>query len=394
MSPPRLLFVVNSAWFFRSHRLAVATAAREEGYEVHLAAPGEGDAPGDETLGEVVAELEGHGLLFHPVPVYRRWLHPLHDARTLLILRRLYGRLEPRVVHHLTYKPLALGGLAARLAGVTAVVNAVPGLGHIFTLTGLRGRLQQAVMKTGFRVSFAHPNQTAIFENREDRDAFVAEELVPEAETVVSVGSGVDTERFAPGPEPRGTPVVTLASRMLWTKGVGEFVEAARISAREGLEARFVLVGEPDPGNLRSVPEEQLRRWDEEGTVEWWGYRADMPAVYADTHVFCLPSRYGEGLPKVLMEAAASGRPIVASDIPGCRELVRDGENGILVSPRDPEALARAVGRLVADPSLRRRMGKRAREIVREGFTEDRVVEEHLRIYRRLLERAGISPPG
>lgn len=428
----RLLFVYNDPRWFVSHRLPIAEAALARGWEVGLAAPGEeapspvdgGSAQGggassslppssdlsEEGPGEgsgraappppprrqaqAIRTVRAAGLSFHPVPVYRPWFHPWKDPETLVALVRLYRRLRPDLVHHVTYKPIAHGSLAARLTGVPAVVNAVPGFGHVFTRTGLKGRLQKGAMKVGYRVAFGHPNQLAIFQNPEGRALFVEEGLLRRDRTRLIRGSGVDPERFRPAPEPGGPPMVLFASRMLYTKGVDDFVAAAGKLREDDVDARFVLAGEPDAGNLASVSQETLEGWDRTGAVEWWGHRDDMPEVLRRAAVVCLPSRYGEGLPRVLLEAAASGRPVVASDIPGCREIVRDGENGLLVPRGEVEALADVLARLLEDAELRRRMGRRGREIALEGFTLDRVVEAHMEVYDDLLNvRPGTPAP-
>jgi glycosyltransferase involved in cell wall biosynthesis len=193
-------------------------------------------------------------------------------------------------------------------------------------------------------------------------------------------GSGVDMRRFVPVPEPSGAPLVVFASRMLWAKGVAEFVEGARISKARGSHARFILVGDTDD-NPGAVSVTQLAQWERSGVVEWWGHRSDMPQVFAQSAVVVLPSIYREGVPKVLIEAAACGRPIVTTDMPGCREIVRDAVNGFLVPVRDAEAVAEAVGRLIADDRLRRHMGDASREIAVREFAVEVVVRSTLKIY-------------
>ncbi|WP_333843179.1 glycosyltransferase family 4 protein, partial [Pelomicrobium sp.] len=219
-----------------------------------------------------------------------------------------------------------------------------------------------------------------IVQNPDDAAAVRRLGVTPERIRLIS-GAGVDGELFSPRPEPDGAPVVMLASRLLWDKGVGEFVEAARRLAGRG---RFVLVGAPDPDNPASVSEADLRGWVSEGVVEWWGAREDMPAVLNQAHIVCLPS-YREGLPKVLLEAMACGRPVIATDAPGCRDCVRDGDNGLLVPIRDAGALAGAIARLLDDPALRRRMGERGRERAVEEFSQERVIAATLAVYREAL---------
>ncbi len=380
-----ILYVVNEGGFFLSHRLPLAQAARDAGYRVAVAVPA---SPADSAIREAGFELHG-------VPLDRRSLNPLKALATLVALRRLYRRLRPDLVHHITIKPVILGSLAARLAGVRAVVNAVPGLGYVFVRKGPAGWLLRTAVRAAYRVALRGRNTVVIFQNPDDRDAFVRWGLVRRADTALIRGSGVDTEVFRPGPEPppeEGPPVILLASRLLWDKGVGDFVAAARCLQADGIEARLAIAGEPDAGNPSSIAQEQLDAWVQSGAVEWWGRQDDMPAVYALTHIACLPSAYGEGVPKALIEAAACGRPIVTTDIPGCREIVRDGVNGLLVAPRDAEALAAALRRLIEDPALRTELGARGREVVVAEFSEEKVTGETLLVYDRLLAGARGSP--
>jgi len=232
-----------------------------------------------------------------------------------------------------------------------------------------------------------------VFQTREDCAQFTDASVVPRSDAVIIRGAGVDVSVFRPVSEPQGEIVVLLAARMLWDKGVGEFVEAVRLLKRRGVAFRAVVVGILDEGNPRAIPESQLRAWHDEGVVEWWGRRDDMPTVLALSHIVVLPTYYGEGVPKVLLEAAASARPIVTTAIPGCRDVVRDGENGFLVPPKDPRALGDAIATLVADPGLRERFGKRGRDIAVDEFRVEKVVEETLAVYRDLLGPRWPSTP-
>jgi len=382
-SRPRVLFVVNDAGFFLSHRLVLAQAAAARGYDVQVATP----------ASDAVSRIHAAGLPHHPVPLSRRGSRPFQELRSVLALTRLYRRLQPDLVHHVTSKPVLYGSLAARLARVPAVVNAVSGLGYVFIARGRAAAVRRRLVIAGYRLAFSDPNAWAIFQNEDDRGAFVGARVLPLARTVLIRGSGVDLAAFAPTPEPPGAPVVVLPARMLWDKGVGEFVQAARAVKAAGIPARFVLVGDSDPGNPAAVEPAQLTRWDEDGDIEWRGYRSDMAAVLAGAHVVCLPS-YREGLPKALLEAAAAGRPIVTTDVPGCREVVRDGENGFLVPARDAAALADRLRALLIDADRRAAMGLRGRAIAEAEFGVARVVDATLELYRRLLDRAGPASAG
>jgi len=234
-------------------------------------------------------------------------------------------------------------------------------------------------------MALSHPRSRTIFQNPDDRADFTRMGLVHQDVSVVIRGSGVDCAAFLVAPEPAGVPVVVLPARMLWDKGVREFVEAAHLLRAAGREARFVLVGAPDTGNREAIPVERLDAWTREGPVEWWGHRRDMAAVLAGASVVVLPT-YGEGLPKVLVEAGAAGRPIVATDVRGCREVVRPGVNGLLVPARDSTALARAIERLLQSPELRARLGRAGRLLAETEFAESVVVRQTLAVYRQLLD--------
>lgn len=371
----RVLLVVNVDWYFWSHRLSLARALRDAGCEVVV-------ATGVERGYRQAIEREG--FRFVPLALQRRMTAPWWELASAWELVRLYRHERPRVVHHVAIKPVIYGSLAARVAGVPAVINTIPGLGYTFLGTGLRGRMLRFGVSFAYRLALADQRVRVIFQNPDDRKMFVERHLVPAGRAVLIRGSGVDVRAFSPSEEPEGVPVVLLASRLLWDKGVREFVEAARKLRGRGQACRFVLVGVPDKENPEAVPEATLRAWSAEGIVEWWGLRDDMPAVLRQAALVVLPS-YREGIPKILLEAAAGGRPIVTTDVSGCREVVRDGENGLLVPPRDASSLAEAIATLLRDRSLRERMGRRGREIAVSEFSEEVVIAATLSVYRDAL---------
>jgi glycosyltransferase involved in cell wall biosynthesis len=371
---PCLLFVVNQAEFFLSHRLPLALAAKREGYDVHIATP----------ISAGVAVIQAAGLTHHAVSFSRKGMHPFSELSSLGALFRLYRKLRPDIVHHVTIKPVIYGGAMARVAGVLAVVNAVSGLGYVFISRGLKAAFLRRTVRRAYRFALNHSNSRVIFQNNDDLELFTRDNLVRPQQAILVRGSGVDLKRFAPTKPAKGTPVVLFASRLLRDKGAREFVEAARALQSGGVQARFVLVGDVDPGNPASLSTDTVKGWHQERVIEWWGQREDMPAVFAQVHIVCLPS-YREGLPKVLIEAAACGRPIVATDVPGCREIVRHNDSGLLVPAKDSRALANALRQLVTDPALRERMGRRGREIAAQEFGLERVVAETLAVYRTLL---------
>jgi glycosyltransferase involved in cell wall biosynthesis len=370
----RLLFLVASDWYFCCHRLPLAKRIAAAGYDVHVATP----------PGRFRATIEDAGLRYTPVAIDRQGLNPFNDLRTLGRLVRLYREIRPDVVHHVALKPIVYGAMAARITRVPAVVNAMPGMGYVFLSKQLLSRaIRPAVMAT-FKMLLNSSNSRLILQNPDDVEKWVGWGVMRRDRIALIRGAGVDTSYFTPTEEPGGTPLVVLPARLLYDKGVGEFVAAAKELRRRGVEVRMALVGEGDAGNPASVPPKQLRTWADEGLVELFGWRDDMREVVARANVVCLPS-YGEGLPKALLEAAASGRAIVATDVPGCREVVKHEDNGLLVPARDAMALADALERVVRDPVLRRRMGDRGRARAVAELSADIVAKETLALYDELL---------
>lgn len=374
----RLLYLVNIPRFFVSHRLPLAEAARAAGYEVHVA------TASDDALS--IQAILRVGFPFHPLPLSQHGTNPRGEVATIRAIDRLYDKLQPDIAHQVTVKPILYGGLAARRRHIPAVVNAISGLGSVFVTPGLKAALLRTGVKAAYRLALGYPNACTIFQNPDDRDLFVRSGLIREAQAVVIKGSGVDMTRFQPQPEPEGEPLVLFAGRLLWQKGVGAFVEAARRLRAAGVQARFVIAGYGEPSSPTAVPPEQLTAWQSEGVIEWWGKRDDMPQVFAQTHIVCLPSTYGEGVPKVLIEAAACGRPIVTTDTPGCREIVRHEANGLLVAPNVPAVLDSALRRLIENPALRQSMGQQGRELAAAEFSLDYVSRATLDVYARLLQ--------
>ncbi|MBW9264260.1 MAG: glycosyltransferase family 4 protein [Candidatus Thiodiazotropha sp. (ex. Lucinisca nassula)] len=370
-----ILFVVNDAGFFLSHRLPLALAAKKQGYDVCVATP-----PGDG-----VEQIKAEGLSYRQVSLSRSGANPLAELRTIWNLYRLYRELQPLIVHHVTIKPVLYGTLAARVAKVSAVVNAISGLGFVFLARGWFSAIARSAVLTSYRWLFSRKRLWVIVQNRDDYDYLLEKECLSQDKIELIRGSGVDVDNFVMSTESDGLPLVVLPGRMLWDKGVGEFVEAAQQLHRMGIKARFALVGGIDPNNPESVPAVRLAEWAREGNVEWWGNRQDMPEIYSDAHIICLPS-YREGLPKVLLEAAATGRAIVATDVPGCREIVIEGENGLLVPARESRPLADALRRLITNPALRQSMGQKGRAMAEAEFSIHQVIERHLNIYQRALE--------
>lgn len=370
-NPQKILFFITEDWFVCSHWLPLIEGAKRIGLEVVVVT----------RTGNHTQKILQLGVKVIPFDISRRGSNLFRETVSILRLVQVYRKERPDIAHHVAMKPILYGSLAAHLMGVPHTVNWVAGMGWLFVSASRRAKILRVIIQKALGVLLR--GTTIIVENIDDR-SIIANIGVAVQNIHLVRGAGVDTELFHPAPEPEGIPLVVLPARMLWDKGVGEFVAAARLLRQRGVQARFALVGEPDPENPASVPQSQLKDWQNEGSVEWWGRREDMPQVLAQCHIVCLPS-YREGLPKALLEGASCGRPIVTTDVPGCREIARHGENGLLVEPHNAAALAEALADLLADAKLRQRMGRHGREHVLKEFSQVRIVSQVLALYREIL---------
>ncbi|MEW6291342.1 MAG: glycosyltransferase family 4 protein [Thermodesulfobacteriota bacterium] len=372
---PKLLFFVTEDWYFCSHRLPLAVAASNAGYEVVVVT--REDKHGD--------KIRAANLKLIPINFRRRGANPFREIIFIRHLISLYQQEQPDIVHHIALKPVLYGALAARLVRVPCVVNALAGLGYLFSSRQWKAKFLRPFVEKAFRILLNRRNSRTILQNPDDAVSLVHRGVVRKERVALIRGSGVDLKTFFPVPEPEQVPIVLLASRMLWDKGVGEFVKAAAVINENGIKARFVLVGVSDPENPASVPNTQLQKWHADGVIEWWGHQENMPPIFAVSNICCLPTSYGEGVPKVLIEAASCGRAIVTTDAPGCREIVKNGENGFLVPIGNPVALVDALRRLIVEPNLRVQMGMRGREIAEADFSIEKVTSQTLDVYKDLL---------
>ncbi len=373
-----VLFVVNKAAFFLSHRKLLAMHAKNNGYAIHVATPFDND----------VQKIIENGFVYHSIYMSRSGVNPFQELHSFYSLYSLYRRLQPDLVHHITIKPVLYGTISARLARIPAVVNAIPGLGHVFTETGMKSFIRRQLVIFAYRQALRHRNMKVIFQNTDNYEQFLKKHLVTESNAMLIKGSGVDIKEYCPVAEPTdGLPLIILASRMLYDKGVEQFVEAARYINCDKMVARFALVGDSDPGNPNAVPTSQLSSWNEDGVIEWWGFCENMPEILRQTNIVCLPTYYGEGVPKILIEAAASGRPIVTTDIAGCREIVKDGLNGFLVREKDVTGLVESILNLINNPELRKKMSDNGRNLVIDKFTSEIVNRRTISIYQELLTK-------
>ncbi|HED33227.1 MAG TPA: glycosyltransferase family 1 protein [Gammaproteobacteria bacterium] len=384
----KLLFFVTEDWYFCSHRLPLALAAKAAGYDVsvitHVCSHGD------------VISASGLGLI--PLDLSRRGVNPFRELKVIARLISIYRSERPDIVHHVALKPVLYGALASRIANVPCVINAMAGLGLLFSSKTLKAKVARPFFISLFRFLLNRKGMKVILQNPDDRDFMHRNGILKQSDIALIRGSGVDISeykaesRYEPGCEPgyesgpTTMPLVILASRLLWDKGVAEFVDAANRLKQQGVCARFALVGEGDAQNPRSIDQQQLEVWRQQGVVEIWGKRENMPDVFAQSDIVCLPSFYGEGVPKVLIEAAACEKPIVTTDTPGCREIVHNGVNGLYVPVRDSLAVATALKKLIESPDLRKAMGKKGRERVESEFSLDRVNRETLALYKQVQQ--------
>ena len=372
-----LLFLVTEDWYFVLHRLPIARAALRSGYRVLIATQ----------LSVHRAQLEGEGFFVIPMAWRRSSMNPLHALGEIRQIRAIYRQYRPDLVHHIALKPSLYGSLAARLSGTAPVVNNLAGLGQAFSGTGMVAGLVRQGLIMAFRLLFRGKHTCTIVENEDDQAFLVSRIGLPEHQAVLIRGIGVDEQRFRYHDEqPQAVPAVVMVSRLLWPKGVRELVEAGRILRARGIGVQVRLVGKPDDASSVSVPESDLQAWHDQGDIEWLGHRDDIAQIWAQAAIAALPSYYREGIPRSLLEAASCGRPVVTTDMPGCREIVENGVNGYLVVPGDVVSLADALEKLIRDPSLRARMGRAGRERVLQHFTERQVVGQTLETYHALLE--------
>jgi glycosyltransferase involved in cell wall biosynthesis len=371
---PRLLFFENNPVYFLSHRARLASELVMFGYDVHVA-----------TLpGAAAQDIVAAGFIHHPVSFSRRGVNPVIELIVLWRVLMLYRQVKPDLVYQVTIKPVLYGTMAARWMRTPAVISVISGLG--FMATG-KGRLVPLLRHFAFllyRIMLRHNHERIIFQNQGDLALFVGRGLVKPNEALVIPGTGVDTDYYTPTEEKSGEPVVILPARMLRDKGIYEFVHAATSLRNDGVQAKFQLAGAPDPGNPGTISEMQLEQWNREGNIEWLGRVTDMRNLYSKCHIVCLPS-YREGMPRVLLEAAASGRPIVTTDVPGCRDAVLNGKTGLLVSPGDNKRLALALRRLIDDKDLRRQMGREGRFLVESRFSARKVIADTMGVVSALM---------
>ena len=376
VSTPTILYLVTEDWYFWSHRLDLARHARDAGYTVVV---------GTRTHHHR-AQIEDEGFRCVEIPFERSLRHPLRDLRAIWRVVCLIRALRPALVHLVALKPILLACLSILCFRKTRYLHAVTGLGYLFAGGRSRRRRLRSFVVAALRTLINRTNSWLVVQNLDDQALLTSLSIGTPQRTCLIAGSGVDTEQFSVTTwKFTDRPLVILPARMLRDKGIEEFVAAARLVKQTYPMAHFALVGPTDSDNPAAISESELTSWVQEGVVEWWGLREDMAAIYARAAIVCLPS-YREGFPKALIEAAACGRALIATDVPGCREICRHEQTGLLVALGDVPQLAKALIRLLEHPETRERLGTAARELVERSFSTGIISAETLALYARLIE--------
>ena len=381
----KILLFANTDWYLYNFRLSLIKAIRNLDIEVVLVAPS----------GNFSDRLEAEGFRLISIPMNRRSLNPWLELKLIFVLISIYRLERPDLVHHFTIKSVVYGSIAARLAGVARRVNAITGLGHVFISKTIQASMLRPMVRLLIRFALFAPDGRLILQNGDDRDLFLKNKLVEPQHIRVIRGSGVNTSKFIPSNKNSrsGGPLrVLLATRLLWEKGVGEYVEAARLFKNECADIEFLIAGSPDDGNPASVPRETINQWAAEGIIIALGHIDDMSGLLSKVDVVVLPS-YREGTPRILLEAAASGLPLISTNVPGCREIVTSNVNGLLVPAKDAKALTEAIRYLADNPNERERMGQEGRRKVLEEFDENIVINETLGVYKELMLIPNVMRP-
>jgi glycosyltransferase involved in cell wall biosynthesis len=369
----KVLLVANTDWYLYNFRRSLADYLTQRGYEVKMVAP----------AGKYKDLITKMNYTFIDWQVGRQSTNPMREFKYAAQLWKIYRREKPDIVQHFTIKPVLYGSLIARLLKIPFMINCITGLGYIFKANEPRALLLRPLAQTLYKIALSGSNCRVIFENGADEQYFLERKMVEAFRGEVINGVGVDTDWFQPAPEPEGVPRIVFPARMLRDKGVGTLIEAARL-LKARVEVEIILVGQPDAGNPTSIDESTIKLWENEKLIEYKGWQNNMLEIFQNSHIVTLPSLY-EGVPTALLEAAACGKPIVASDIPGCRIVVHHGVNGLLVPTNDARALADALETLVKDKDLRHQMGAASRSLAETEFTDKLINKKTYQVYLDLL---------
>ena len=374
MKKNKLFFIVSEDKSFWSHRLSLALSAIDAGYDVTLVS----------NFNKLESKIKNRGVNVININFVRSSKHPFTDLKNIFKLIFILRKEKPDIIHNVALKTILIASIAGLFSKKMVIINAFTGLGYVFSSDQLHAKLIRFFIKPIFKLLFRRSNYWTIFQNPDDMNLFERLGLINLNQSTLIRGSGVETNKFIQSDDLNKIPVVMLASRMLWDKGVGEFVEVAKRAYKNKINAEFMLVGGIDNDNPMSIPLSTLKQWVSNGDVQWKGHSDNMPDMLASASIVCLPS-YREGLPKVLLEAAAIGRPLIASDGPGCREIVRDKYNGLLVKMRDADSLYEAVLMLVNNREMRETMGRNSRTLVETELSTTIINTQTIELYRRVV---------
>ena len=370
-----VLFVANWDWVLYNFRLPLARVLIEKGLQVILVCP----------PGKYTQEIQDMGFGWLPWDLSRRSTNPFSELFAISSLLQIYQKLKPKAVHHYTIKPIVYGSLAARLAKIEMVINNFTGLGYLFSDTPKANFWRRMVVPV-LKIALRGPGFHTAFQNKFDQERLISLGIVKKEKTTIIPGTGVDISQFFPRSEnaqATDPPVVLMAARLLWDKGVAEFVEAARLINQHGIRAHFWLAGEPDYGNPGSISAEMMAEWQQQGWVKLLGHRSDMPELIRQADIAVLPSRYLEGIPLFLLESAASGLTLIGSNIEGCRMVIEDGQNGFIIPEENTQSLVETLLKVIQDPEGRKRMGKASRKIAEQRFERQSILDTYLKLYTK-----------
>tara|TARA_B100001750_G_scaffold240325_1_gene249830 strand:- start:3990 stop:5117 length:1128 start_codon:yes stop_codon:yes gene_type:complete len=371
----KILYIVNDINFFVSHRLEIALAAKKEGFQVHVAYP-RSDSKFTNKL---------RGFKHHLINLSRSGRNPLKEIYTFFSIFRLIKDVNPDLLHLITIKPVIYGGIISSILKTHGVVSAVPGLGYSFINKGMKATLFRFLISLLYKLAFNKDSLRVIFQNDDDKATLEKLTKLDISKIALMKGSGVDLKKFSFSALPKGKPIISMVSRLQRDKGVFEFFKAAKILRERKKEIEFQFIGELDVFYASKIDQEEFSKWKETDYVKFLGFRSDIYDLFKDSTIIVLPS-YREGFPKVLQEAAACGRPIITSDVPGCREAIKEGKSGYLVEPRSATALADKIQELVEDKELLQKMGYEGRKLAEEEFSVNKIVSQHLKLYYELLQ--------
>lgn len=372
----KILFIVNVDWFFLSHRLPLATEIIKRGFETHLAC----------TLTSKKSLFNKYGIITHDLKMERSSISLISELIAFFRMKKIIDKVKPDIIHLISIKPIIFGGLISRMKRIKNVVISVSGLGYVYIGNDFKTRIIRLFISLLYRIAIQKDSFKIIFQNHDDLNVFLKMRAVKKNNTILIKGSGVDLFDFLPSVEPKGIPIVILVSRMLIDKGVREFSEAAKILKNRGKNIRMILVGCCDQGNPKTLKKEEIENWISKGYIEYWGYKDNISDIMKRSNIVVLPS-YREGMPKSLLEAAASARAVITTNVPGCRDAIIPDVTGVLVPAKNAQFLADAIDDLINHPEKRCAMGKAGRKFAEESFDIRNVIDTHLRIYDYMVKR-------